>query len=64
VGKDTTPLIHNLKKLNGDGQSTSCPDHFTLGKKSTTTNYIGGWVSPTASPDVLEEGKIPSPYSL
>jgi len=30
--------------------------------KNTSTHWIGGWVGPRASLDVLEKIKIPCPY--
>jgi hypothetical protein len=40
--------------------SALLPDHFNSGEIFPSTHWIGGWVDPEASLDVVEEEKIPS----
>jgi hypothetical protein len=44
--------------LAGGEWSASHPSHFTPGDKTSSTRWIGGWVDPRASLDIMEKRKI------
>jgi hypothetical protein len=48
--------------LNGGEWSASLPSHFTPRERAPGTHWIGSWVDPRASLDVVVRRKIPSPY--
>jgi len=54
--------IHSLTSaLDGGEWSASCPGHFTPRERDPGTHWIGGWVGPRASLDMVLKRKIPSP---
>jgi len=43
--------------LDGGERSTSCPRHATPEKRALSTHFTESWAGPTASLDVVGEGK-------
>jgi len=43
--------------LDGGELSTSCPSHFTPRERSPNTHWIGDWVGPRASLDMVAKRK-------
>jgi hypothetical protein len=44
----------------GDGRLTSCPNCYTSGERASSTQWIGGWVSPRARVDIVGAKKSAS----
>jgi hypothetical protein len=55
-------LIFAFLKLALDGGewSASCPGWFTPMERASSTHWIGGWVGPRVSLDMVVKRKIPS----
>jgi hypothetical protein len=55
--------MHSLTSaLDGGEWSASCPGHFTSRERAPGTHWLGGWVGPRASLDMVSKTKIPNPY--
>jgi len=63
LGKWRYSSTHSLASmLDGGEWSASCLSCFTSRERAPATQWIGGWVGPRASMDMVVKRKIPSLY--